>query len=145
MSAHFPRITKHDLEVVVEAMDKLREAIATAVPEVLEEQREMQRVAQWFLAHWKDIDQAGILTAIWWTARNLNVNWHVPLCRCARKCSVLRARFAGHRFVASQAAAPPSVDGLEAQCSAYCLVNSIVRLDRQCLECVTYSPPSSAP
>ena len=27
MSAHFPRITKHDLEVVVEAMDKLREAL----------------------------------------------------------------------------------------------------------------------
>ena len=27
-SAHFPRITKHDLEVVVEAMDKLREALA---------------------------------------------------------------------------------------------------------------------
>ena len=26
-SAHFPRITKHDLEVVVEAMDKLREAL----------------------------------------------------------------------------------------------------------------------
>ena len=29
MSAHFPRITKHDLEVVVEAMDKLREALRT--------------------------------------------------------------------------------------------------------------------
>ena len=27
MSAHFPRITKHDLEVVVEAMDRLREAL----------------------------------------------------------------------------------------------------------------------
>ena len=32
VSAHFPRITKHDLEVVVEAMDKLREAIAAAQP-----------------------------------------------------------------------------------------------------------------
>ena len=31
-SAHFPRITKHDLEVVVEAMDKLREALRVGLP-----------------------------------------------------------------------------------------------------------------
>ena len=35
-SAHFPRITKHDLEVVVEAMDKLREALRADDRELVE-------------------------------------------------------------------------------------------------------------
>ena len=36
MSAHFPRITKHDLEVVVEAMDRLREALRADDRELVE-------------------------------------------------------------------------------------------------------------
>ena len=72
MSAHFPRITKHDLEVVVEAMDKLREALK------VEEEAKPSKL-------------------------------HVDR-------EALKQQIANAPDLEYDTAAPPSVDGLEAQC-----------------------------
>ena len=100
------RITKHDLEVVVEAMDKLRAALRV-------EEEEKSALPEQISGHeWVCVTTSG---------------WR-GMCSCGQfgqddpRRLVTHAEWQAHLASVAQAA-PPSVDALEAQCRKFVLEN----------------------
>jgi hypothetical protein len=114
-SAHFPRITKHDLEVVVEAMDKLREALrvdeATKTPLDRHHLEAMLRVGMESTdSHMRDFAAQ--------TARDIGLTHeHTDACYGKVPETEGKGEYLRCGLVAGKVpAVPPSVDGLEGQC-----------------------------
>ena len=100
------RITKHDLEVVVEAMDKLRDALQV-------EEEEKSALPEQISGHeWVCVTTSG---------------WR-GMCSCGQfgqdspRRLVTHAEWQAHLASVAQAA-PPSVDGLEARHASYCALS----------------------
>ena len=100
-SAHFPRITKHDLEVVVEAMDKLRAALRVeeeAKPALLEQisGHEWRGIVSDLVGECacryapKDGRAAGYITYFEWHAHAASIAQAAQLCDSAQeRCRIL--------------------------------------------------------